>query len=363
MANLLDGMDKVYSKLLPELANADVPVEHKATCLTCAMAPKPGADLEKPVAFTARARCCTYNPSLPNHVVGRILRRGDKGAERMRARIERGGGLSPFGVWPTAEWTEKYNNSAALKFGRSEDEACPYWADEAHGCTIWRDRNAVCRTWFCKHESAGRGRALWLDARDAISALDKAVAVYCAALGSPPTEDARPGEWFGWYRWCAERVDLFDAQDLERVRAPHVLAAVQTLIGATAPLEALPDVVVPNLLEWFALEDAMYATAYSAFDMDVLPAGLFSFLARLDGKRTWREALGEEPGVDEGAVRRMWERGLLAPPEGGFRAGSTSVAFREGPWSAVPELVEQIATSFADSLANQSDAPGSESEG
>lgn len=350
MANLLDGMDKVYAALVPELGQADVPVEHKATCLTCAMAPKPGADPDRPRSFVDPARCCTYNPVLSNHVVGRILRRADRGSEVMRARIESGGGLSAFAVGPTAEWNARYRREANHLFGRSAELRCPYWVDEAHGCTIWRDRNSVCRTWFCKHESGGRGRALWLVARDAIDAIDKVVAAYCVSLGTPPSEDARPGEWIGWYRWCTERVDLFDAVDREQVRRPEVLATMEKLLEAATPRGPLPDVVVPSLLEWYALDGAMMATAYSAYDMDALPLDLFAFLARLDGNTPWREALGSEVGIDAGLVSTLWSRGLLVAPDERFREGTTSVAFGEGPWSAVPELQEHIAASLGASL-------------
>jgi hypothetical protein len=355
MANLLDGLDKVYTKLVPELGAADMPVEHRATCLTCAMAPKPGANPDKPISFTDRARCCTYNPLLPNHVVGRILRRGDRGSEVMRARIQAGGGISALSVGPSAEWSERYRKEGGALFGRSAEITCPYWVDEAHGCTIWKDRNSVCRTWFCKHEAGGRGRGLWLDARDAIDAIDKAVAIYCVANGAPPAENARYGEWIAWYRWCAERVDLFDATDLAQVRTPYVLENMTKLELASAPQGPLPDVVVPNLLEWFKLDGMMWATAYSAYDMEVLPADLFAFLSQLDGVRSWRDALGGEPGLDEALVRRMWQRGMLVPPETGFRAGSSAVTFRSGTWGAAPELQEQIATALSASLAGKAE--------
>ena len=173
------------------------------------------------------------------------------------------------------------------------------------------------------------------------------------SLGTPPGENASPSEWIGWYRWCAERVDLFDAVDREQVRRPEVLAAMEKLMEAATPRRPLPDVVVPSLLEWYALDGAMMATAYSAYDMDALPADLFGFLARLDGKTPWSKALGSEVGIDEGLVLTLWERGLLVAPDEGFREGMTSVAFRDGPWSALPEFKEHIAASLEASLSGK----------
>ena len=192
---------------------------------------------------------------------------------------------------------------------------------------------------------------MWMEAHDAIDRIDKTVAVYCVTLGDPPSEHARPGQWVGWYRWCAERVDLFDAYDLERVRTREVLEAVERLEKVVTRRGPLPEVVVPSLLEWYPRDGAMLATGYSAYDMDALPADLFVLLARLDGKRPWREALGSEPGLDEALVQRMWARGMLAEPDEAFREGSTAVAFRDGPWSGVPEFQEQILTSLTASFS------------
>ena len=77
------------------------------------------------LVFSAPARCCTYHPSLTNFAVGRVLRAGGLGAERVRTRIASGDGLDRRFLRPPGEWRARWSEAAARGFGRDPALTCP----------------------------------------------------------------------------------------------------------------------------------------------------------------------------------------------------------------------------------------------
>src|SRR5688572_25688607 len=132
----------LYSKWIADVVPGPLPDETRATCSDCAMCSENEA-----IPFDARTKCCTYVPSIPNFLVGKIL-------ENKIAVFESNLNLAqvcPQGVWPNEEFTKEYHPASPL-FGRNLDWRCPYYLHEQDGlCGIWQHRNARCATWFCKH--------------------------------------------------------------------------------------------------------------------------------------------------------------------------------------------------------------------
>ena len=125
MKPLRPDLPESFIRVAPALAMVAMPEEHRATCASCAMAPRDEAHANHQRTFTAAERCCTYNPFLPNFMVGRILRRGDEGARAMLARLRTtDDGVSAAGVGPDAAANGYYTENLD-QFGVSRTTVAP----------------------------------------------------------------------------------------------------------------------------------------------------------------------------------------------------------------------------------------------
>ena len=302
-------------RVFPELATAAMPVETRATCDRCAMAPEHRPERDHPRSFTAEARCCTYIPKLPNFVVGRILRRGDEGARRMLARLRSiDDGVTPAAVASTKADLEQYTASEG-SFGQLDRVVCPYWVGGPRACSIWVDRNAVCRTWHCRFVDGAAGFRAWTDLHRALIAVERRLADWCVDRGEAPAPDADRDAWLAWYLWCAAQVDAFDA---DAIRQQLDASAIEAASRAATPIPPLvvPDLLMSRVTSWRVHPEQVELYGYSPHDACIAPPWIFLFLSRLDGKTPWREAaaaLHEATGhlLDEGLVRTMVQRGVL----------------------------------------------------
>ncbi|HYL82493.1 MAG TPA: hypothetical protein VEU07_16870, partial [Candidatus Acidoferrum sp.] len=63
----------LYGRWMDDLLPGPIPRETAATCDDCAMWPGPGDQPRSDFFFLPETKCCTYIPTLPNYLVGRIL--------------------------------------------------------------------------------------------------------------------------------------------------------------------------------------------------------------------------------------------------------------------------------------------------
>jgi hypothetical protein len=310
---------------VPELAGPEGPghsEEPRADCTRCVMVPARAAeDPGAPWAFAGDLRCCTHHPALPNFLVGRILRRRDAGNERVRARLEERAGVSAWGIRPPRPPGRQplrpplRQIDLEQRFGRDPDLRCPFWVGGALACGIWDDRTGSCRTWFCRHEQGLHGARRWWRRGDVLAALEARLGSFFVAEGAPPAEDAPLDALLAWYDWCAGRAERFDASDAARIDLGELEPLRSELVALRAPAaQALPEVLVPAVSALRDEVDGVRIAGYSSYDAIVLPRAVLAFLARLDGARTWREALAASPGLDEAAVRELYRIGALEPP-------------------------------------------------
>ncbi len=303
-------------RLVPGLGALSFPDEGLATCAQCAMGARPLAR-EGAVTFTAAARCCTYHPTLPNWLVGRALRRGGEGAERVRARLDDPDGRDAMALGPGAARATAWRQRSDTAFGRDEALTCPLWAPGPLGCTIHADRNAVCRTWFCKVERGARGTAAWMALKTLRTDAEHRLAERCVTDGSPPTSDAPPREWDAWYRWCADHVDALPDAALAGARLDTLRGRVH---AATSRRDApMPAILTPVVHDWVTLPDSVLLSSWSPYDRVEAPRWIFTLLSKLDGQRTWREAADLaatelDQAIPDGWVWHLWSRGLLEAP-------------------------------------------------
>lgn len=324
--------------MAPELAAISWPVESRATCDDCAVgAPRTARSRERPL--DQDLRCCTYQPTHPNWLVGRGLRRGGDGAERITRRIAAlDDGVSPLGIGPTRTQVEAWRDRGVMAlFGQDASMLCPYFLGDA-GCSVWRDRGAVCRTWFCKHTDGPRGRDLWVAAARVLRSVERRLAAWCLRTAEPPTErdvDAL----VAWYIACADRVDAMDPAEALALRDDVVAGRLADLEHAhRAHLPEVPTYLGPSIngIEPRA-EGGFLAVAGAHLDHTVLPDGIFELLSRLDGRTPWTEALAEanaalgEERFDASLIELLFRRCLVeerdpdAPePTPGMSVGSAS---------------------------------------
>ena len=142
----------LYAAWMEELLTGPLPIEEHATCSDCAMTmPAGGASGEG--SFDSATKCCTYQPRLPNFLLGRILG-GPRGPGRtsVEKRIAAQLGVTPLGIARPPVYGAIFGAAMPGGFGRTPSLLCPHYVDEGGGlCGIWQNRNATCSTWYCKH--------------------------------------------------------------------------------------------------------------------------------------------------------------------------------------------------------------------
>ena len=314
--------------LAPELASVAFPDEPRASCGACPMVAE---------GFDPVHRCCTYHPDVPNFLVGRALRRGGIGAQKLLARLDDPAGIEARGVGNSAERRERYLNETAPAFGQPGQERCPFFVEGPLGCGIWEDRNAVCRSWHCKHEKGPRGHRAWISLRDVLSRAERVLADWCVRHGPSPLGIlTRKDDWVAWFLWCADTVDHLDASKLGDAPLTGARISLMTHI-------ARRDAPVPNRVEE-AIREArtdggrLRLGAYSLFDLREFPPEALVLLtaagqgkAALDVEREAAAILGRP--VPTGLLEALWHAGLLVdadagadepdpPPLDVFQAGS-----------------------------------------
>lgn len=330
MPTLLDALPALYAPLLPAFFRAEVPAERKATCANCAMcAPDAGAAVA-PVDGVSRlfrpdTKCCTYDPRLPNYLVGALLADARpelaEGRRRVAARIAHRVGVTPQWLRPSPRYAALYDQ-ARNAFGRSAALRCPYFDTADGGCTIWPYREAVCSTFFCKYVAAADGRKFWMSLKSYLTLAEIQLSRFAmfelcrelllaqpdrgtgredAPLGPDELDDQPPpaaryaatwGAWAGreteFYVACFELVRRLGPADLERLLGFDGVIALATLErlhrAATAP--ALPAVLKldPGATVQWLPDGSVALGAYSEFDAVALPGEAYALLAAFTGR-------------------------------------------------------------------------------
>jgi hypothetical protein len=314
----------VYAALLPVLDTLSPPDETRATCASCPQAAPPeGPTIERP--YLPDVNCCTYHPTLPNYLVGRGLRRGGVGADRLRARIRREAeGILPEGIAPNRAHMEGYSGET---FGRERRLTCPFWVPGPLSCSIWQDRNAVCRTWHCRTVDGPRGIRFWETLRDALRHVEAVLCTWLVRTGAPPTppEDATGpvldvGVWEAWYVDCAERLDAADPETLAALPFPQRRGLELALRVYTRMLE-LPRPEDPSLhiLDAVPKGEDLLLTGYSDLDRVRVPRAFMAVVGLMAEGTAWPDALEaarERYGItfDDDLAERLWRHGVLDWP-------------------------------------------------
>lgn len=349
-----------YARWAADLLEGPLEDERAATCDDCAMCVKP--DGRVPTAsyfFDPDKKCCSYQPTLANFLVGEILRDPDPraafGQESVRARIAARAAVSPLGLFRPVAYALHYDNTVE-SLGRSSRLRCPHFAPDGT-CGVWAHRDAVCATYFCKHDRGWIGGEFWAALQDVFNLVDHGLARWAALeLGVDPAVVAtrvpregsglpwrRPtgreldgdvddgtwaerwGAWSGrevdFYVACAEHVGAIGWADVTRRLGPEVQAlagVARRAHGRTRDADTIPGALRLGAFQIVAHRpDGVRCVTYSASDAIDLPTALLPLLPRFDGRQTKIviDELAQQHGVSiaPDLFRRLVDWGVLVP--------------------------------------------------
>jgi len=355
----------LYARWMGALLGDPVPPETRATCEDCAMCAPAGVTSDpKSLYFSPRVKCCSYQPKLPNFLVGRILDDHDfsfsAGRSTLEQRIDAGVGVSPLGLDQTPTYSLLYKHGLA-GFGRAESLRCPHYLDEGGGrCGIWRHRNGVCTTWFCKHERGGVGLDFWSRVRDFLMAIERDLAAWCVteldlgpeALSALFLTRRKPNErelmtladlegvkdpnvarqlWGGWlgrerdfYIECGRRVSPLTWKDVEDIASPEVRARARIVKRAFESLTSreLPERLTAGSFQTISSSrEGVQVVGYSGSDPLELTPEVLEILPYFDGRpieevlKTIRKELSVE--VEKDLVQKLLDFEILNPAQDG----------------------------------------------
>lgn len=292
----------IYRDLLSSAFDVPLVSESRATCSACPMCSHdPGEERGVFPRFSPGLRCCTYDPPLPNFLVGAILSDADpsmeEGRRRLRARIATRIGVTPH--WVKASPSVRARREAIVVdgFGRAEELLCPFYDDGT--CTIWRHRDAVCATFFCRHERGPRARRFWAALRDYLLRVELRLAQWAAQAVEPtsdepgpieePTTDepmsshrearlfgAHAGRVEAFYVACADAVRALDHDGFEAAvdatpRANALLAEMMVRHRELVePMPAATHLVLASSLRRERVADGVLVSADSPWDPTLL---------------------------------------------------------------------------------------------
>lgn len=156
-------------------------VETLATCDSCAMSPEHRGPRAK-ITYRADLKCCTFDPWVPNFMVGAILEDPNvspAGVAAVRAKMKSIEECSPLGLRASTQFQRRFLRKDEHEFGNREDWLCPYFDRQNSNCGIWKYRGNVCVSFFCKSNAGARGLMFWSEFGDFLHLLELSVMEEC----------------------------------------------------------------------------------------------------------------------------------------------------------------------------------------
>lgn len=352
-----DGaLPPLYARWMRTWLEGPIPHEPEATCDDCAMLAPDVAPLAQAEYFHPSTKCCTYVPTLPNFLVGRLLNGADPvsafGMNSLQQRIATGVGVTPLGLAQPPTFALLYRHTREAAFGRSPSMRCPHYDPDGGRCGIWKHRPSVCTTWFCKHERGAVGRRFWMSVHQLLTEVETRLSRWCvleldpgdeaierlmATVGLPVnprppvlddmtaarTDAAMWGRWRGreldFFRACANLVEPLPWSDVAAIAGVDARAFAGV---ARRAYHALNDLSLPPRLtvapfKVLALEpERCVVIGYSGQDPLDLPPELMAALPSFDGRPTDIVLRDIEAThhvrLEPALVRRLLDFGLLS---------------------------------------------------
>lgn len=159
---------------MPEILQFQIR-ETKATCHDCAMTVQK-RDPRARTIYQAHLKCCTFEPRLPNYLVGEFLATVSTPSPGLRQKLAEKTDCLPLAVLPSAEYTRKFTRRKPGDFGQREDLLCSYYDRKAQNCSIWRSRGSVCTAFYCMSDLGAQGLRFWKALGDFLHHVEMALA-------------------------------------------------------------------------------------------------------------------------------------------------------------------------------------------
>ncbi len=351
-----ESLPPLYAKWVADFVGGVIPRESRATCNACVMCAEARPDTApRAYFFDIGVKCCSYIPTLPNFLVGRILVDSDPTAQVGRRtvdkRIEGAVGVTPLGLVQSPVFHMLYHNSSN-SFGRSKTLRCPHYIEEGGHCGIWRNRNSVCTTWFCKHVRGQVGHVFWRSLERALGLIEKELAQWCVLELQPDAnvlrcipdwlDDVITGDtldnkvdekayqrmwdtWFGrereFFQRCAELVSPLSWADVVAVCGTEVRKHIRLTQESYGRLtsENMPNALNVGPINLVQMErGSTRVRSYSDYDPLDIPNVVMELLQYFDGRPTEQSlaAIAKERGirVDPALVQKLVDFKVLVPP-------------------------------------------------
>jgi hypothetical protein len=352
----------LYARWVEGLLGTTIPDEHKATCSDCAMCKD---TIPVALQFRPDTKCCTYHPHIVNFQVGLILSDASPeaahGREAIAKKLNDRLGATPLGISRSPAYALAFGN-AMDDFGRDPSLLCPYFITDGGRCAIWRYRNSVCSTFFCKTVRGAAGSVFWITVKELLRAIETQLSIWCLselsgfklellldakgeprklsqaelrgyvdpASGQLSTYLARQlwGDWYGqennFYRACAARVADLDWQEVKS-KASVRFGILETRVREAfnrAHSDTPPPILCKTSFEIDPLEDGLVQLRSPTVPYEPLSLreSMAAALVEFDGRPT-REvmqsiATGRGVEIDSSLLKTIFERGIVAPPNG-----------------------------------------------
>lgn len=311
--------------------------------------------------FNPQTKCCSYIPTIPNYLVGRVIQDEDpnqaSGRLTVEERIRAGVAVTPLGLEQPPDFQLLYGSSPKTLFGQSRSLRCPHYLEtEGGSCGIWKHRASVCATWHCKYVRGTVGHDFWTVLHQLLSTVEKSLSRWCVLeldIGSealsylfPPRTRARAagnidaraldgladpaenrklwGNWLGreaeFYRECSRLVNGLDWQGVTAINRGEIQICARLLREAYSRLmsDEMPERLKVGAFQVVGMDqDSCSINTYSKYDPLNVPKRLMDVLSYFDGRPT-SEAMNaiveaESLMLDATLVRKLADFGVLVP--------------------------------------------------
>ncbi|MEC7988262.1 MAG: hypothetical protein VX278_24055 [Myxococcota bacterium] len=305
---------------LPELHHIVRPVETYVNCSSCRLMCNKG-DAHQKWYFNDKTKCCTFYPKLHNWQLGRIfLSDSPRRHTLIREEMIRSNSYNALGLHPPEDYLQKQVQSGYPEsFGKAAELLCPFYEKEMRGCSIWEYQNTVCRSWFCKHEEGSRGLGFWNSITMLGSYYEKIIAIWCIEQYDIPCQSPMDiHDHIDWYKRCAQYVETIPESAIQEMRSDFVEDAIQHICKYYDDFDRpMPNILRSAVSKFEFRDEEVILMGYSEFARIITPRSIFRFLSKLDGIRTWREALRESnqegANLSEELIVHMFKQDMLSP--------------------------------------------------
>lgn len=131
-----------------------IPRECESTCNNCPEIKDSG--------YRPDYRCCTFQPRIPNYMLGLSLLGPHKSSHSTISSLQWQRFFLPEGLVASPKrWALFLEDASEDKFGKSTQVLCHFLNKKSGVCEIYQYRNAPCSTFFCRHDQGYLGQQFW----------------------------------------------------------------------------------------------------------------------------------------------------------------------------------------------------------